>query len=76
MGLKRNLEIIWAETTGPMAVETSGRTAIPHRRYIARAFSGGGSGWGVYDIKENRFLKDREVSRLSVDDIRMPAVLQ
>jgi len=41
------------------------------RRFIARArsFQDGGTGWGVWDKRNNRFLKDREIAALSDDEI-------
>ena len=65
--LKRNLDIIWDETTFAGAV---GQTI--DRRYVARAFSSRGPGWGVYDIKEARFLDDKEVKALTPEQIREP----
>ena len=34
-------------------------------RFVPRGFGGGGTGWGVWDQKDSRFLKDREVKRMS-----------
>ena len=65
-GLKKNLRIVWGETThapvGP-------RDETP-RRFVVRAFSDAGPGWGVWDKKRERFLKNREVAALSVDAVR------
>ena len=58
--LKRNLKIVWNEGTGP----DSGR-----RRFHAKSLDGG-TGWGVWDQKGKRFLKDREVAALSTEQIR------
>lgn len=56
MGLKRNLRIIFD------------RSPSPGKRYRARGF-GLGASWGVWDMKRGRYLKDREVAKLSVKDL-------
>lgn len=53
--MKRNLDIVW----------NNNRPS----RYIPRSLDGG-TGWGVWDDKEKRFLKDREVRSLSPDNLR------
>ena len=58
--LKRNLDIIWNEATGENSRS---------RRFLARSLNGGVA-WGVFDQKEKRFLKDREVAALSETSIR------
>lgn len=68
MGLKRNLQIVWDETAAPIG----GKHPNPARRYIAKAFSSGSPGWGVYDRKCTRFLKDREVGLLDLVALRQP----
>lgn len=65
--LKRNLDVIFAETTN---------NGGDGRRYVAKAFSDHGPGWGVYDRRTSRFLKDREVAALSLDQARQPELLQ
>ncbi len=66
--LLRNLELSWAGTTSDMGT-TNSKT---NRRFRARSFGDGETGWGVFDVKRDRFLKDREVSRLTPDQIREP----
>lgn len=57
--LERNLAIISKE----------GR--IPSRRYIVKHFANGAQErWGVYDQRERRFLKNREVNALSEREVR------
>lgn len=58
--LKRNLKIVWDETTNG---------SDPGRRYVAKSFHGG-SGWGVFDRAEGKFLRDREVATLDPASIR------
>lgn len=64
--LRMRLEIIWAETTTPVAASPA---QFP-RRYIAKSLGGYGYGWGVYDRKLGQFLTDRQVSKLSIVDLR------
>jgi hypothetical protein len=63
---KRNLKRIWDETGTPVG-ESPPRGL--HRRLIVRSFRDGGTGWGVWDKKHNRFLEDREISALSDEAI-------
>lgn len=53
--MKRNLKIVW-ENNRPA-------------RYLPKSLVGG-VGWGVWDDKEKRFLKDREVRALSADELK------
>lgn len=60
--IERNLYVI--------STEAKRRT---DRRYIAKYLSNGTDRrWGVYDQKENRFLKNRELHALSEREIREP----
>ena len=47
--LKSRLEIVWGNK--------------PPKRYLPRSLDGG-TGWGVFDRREARFLKDAEVINL------------
>lgn len=38
-------------------------------RYIPRAFSTTAPGWGVFDQREGRFLRDKEVMALTDDQL-------
>ena len=68
--MKRNLQIVWDETTNIISDGGDGEGAPwGGRRYIARSLDGG-TGWGVWDSKQDRFLKDREVRVLSEKKIR------
>lgn len=67
MALKRNLQIVWRETTS----SDPGKQLGMDRRFIARSLDGG-PGWGVWDRRNQRFLKDREVAKRSEDEIREP----
>lgn len=58
--IKRRLDIIFDETTNGNGHD---------RRYIARSLDGG-PGWGVWDMRTARFLRDREVSKLSIEQCR------
>lgn len=58
--LKHNLRIVWNEATGQESRS---------RRFLARSLNGG-TGWGVWDQKRDRFLKDREVAALSPEELR------
>ena len=60
--LKRNLDLIWSEATGQ---------ASRSRRYRAKSLDGG-TGWGVWDERERRFLKDREVAAKTAEQLREP----
>ena len=71
MSFKRNLRIIFDETTTTPHLQTLGG----NRRYVAKAFSSAGPGWGIYDRKAERFLKDSEVGKLSLEAIRQPLSL-
>lgn len=58
--IERNLHIISTE-----AKERS------DRRYVARYFPNGTARrWGVYDQKQQRYLKNREVNALSEREVR------
>ena len=63
--LKRNLDIVFKETTNG---NDEGR------RYIAKSLDGG-TGWGVFDRRTKRFLKDREISQISAHDLRQNDLL-
>lgn len=52
--LRKNLEVVWRNN----------RPA----RYLPKSLIGG-TGWGVWDDKEKRFLKDQEVSALSAEQL-------
>lgn len=60
MSLKRKLRIVFDETTN------GGHGG---RRYIAKSLDGG-TGWGVWDRKKERFLKDREVRAIPEEQVR------
>jgi hypothetical protein len=64
--LKRNLKIIWDDTTRGAPWEDSSAAT---RRFIAKSLDGG-TGWGIWDKSANRFLKDREVAALTPDQCR------
>ena len=64
--LKRNLKIVFDETAA-RAVDTIHPSAC--RRYHAKSLDGG-AGWGVFDKKLGRFLKDREVAALTDSALR------
>lgn len=57
---KRNMKIVWTETT-------DGRGEA--RRFFARSLTGG-TAWGVFDAKRDRFLKDGEIAALAPEAIR------
>ena len=65
--MKRNLRIVWDETT--TAIGDAESTPWGGRRYIARSLDGG-KGWGVWDRKQNRFLMDTEVRSLESAQVR------
>ncbi len=60
--LKRNLNAIFTETSNG---------GDKGRRYVARSLDGG-TGWGVFDRRSERFLKNREVAALDADTLREP----
>lgn len=66
--LKKNLKIIFMETTTSSHLEES---KAHSRRFIAKSLDGG-TGWGVWDKQTARFLKDREVVALTADQCRAP----
>lgn len=39
---------------------------VPKRRYAPRSINGG-TGWQVYDRKEEKYLKDEDVERMDLD---------
>jgi hypothetical protein len=53
--LKSRLDIVWSNNAKP-------------KRYIPRALNGG-PGWGVFDRREDRFLKDAEVVKLNKESL-------
>jgi hypothetical protein len=56
----RRLDIVFNETTNGRGMD---------RRYIAKSLDGG-PGWGVWDMRRGRFLRDEEVKKLSIDNLR------
>lgn len=52
--LLRNLKIVWGNDRP--------------KRYLPKSLNGG-VGWGVWDDKEKRFLKDREVRTMSREEL-------
>jgi hypothetical protein len=58
--IRRRLDIIFDETTNGNGFD---------RRYIARSLDGG-PGWGVWDMRNERFLLDKEISKLSIEQCR------
>lgn len=40
------------------------------RRYVARAYSSAGPGWGVFDTVADRYVTDGELSKLSIKAIK------
>lgn len=56
--LQKRLWALWNERTNP--IDGPSRPLAQYR-YIPRAFSANGTGWGVYDCLEERFLSDKEV---------------
>lgn len=43
--------------------------ALDKYRYLPRAYSADGSGWGVWDRIEKRYLSDAEVLRMNVEHL-------
>ncbi len=81
--LKRNYSIVWEETT-----HGADMAPAENRRYVALAHSHFVDGeshvfmrqpvnysWGIYDLKDERFLRDREVRKLSEAEIREPLAI-
>jgi hypothetical protein len=67
MNFKSKLRFVFDTTTTGFG-DPAG-SAVGNRRYIAKAFAAAGSGWGVFDRLDNRFLSDREVKKLSPTDL-------
>lgn len=65
--LDKKLKQWFLARTSP--IESSQRSEISEYRYIPKAYSSKGFGWGVYDKRENRFLEDKET--LSLDDDKL-----
>jgi hypothetical protein len=63
--LKHNLKILWNEATGPESKS---------RRFLCRAYSNRGTGWGVWDQKYKRFLDNADVALLTEEQLREPWV--
>lgn len=60
MNLKKLLDIVWNNH--------------PPLRYLPKSLNGG-TGWGVWDNKEKRFLTDRQVKQLEPDTLATEKVL-
>lgn len=58
--LRKRLEIVWSNE-------------VP-KRFIPRSLNGG-TGWGVFDKKQDRFLSDSEVTELSPDALLVETVV-
>lgn len=67
--LHRNLEIIWDETTDEDLHPDKTQRPGFGRRFVAKG-TGCGSWWGVWDKKEQRFLRDAEVAALGDHALR------
>lgn len=63
--LRRNIDFIFDATTRPSG--ESGAVSLPNR-YLAKSLNGG-TGWGVFDRKQQRFLNDPEVARLKHSEL-------
>jgi len=59
--LRKRLEWLWDNRTSS---QPGLEGAHARWRYVPRAFSAGGSGWGVFDRAQERFLSDAEVVEL------------
>ncbi len=65
---KRNLRRIWDETGTPIGSPRPCDNSLV-RRYVVRGYSQDGTGWGVWDKRRERYLKDREVAVLTSEQI-------
>ena len=63
--LTRNLDFIFSSTTRH---EPAPGPIVQLNRYVAKSLNGG-TGWGVYDRRQERFLKDPEVAALKFDEL-------
>jgi hypothetical protein len=52
--LKSRIDVVWGNR--------------PPKRYLPRSLDGG-TGWGVFDRREDRFLEDAEVIKLDKEDL-------
>lgn len=72
MGVKRGLHIrlkwLWENRTASGWPPND--RDLSQWRYLPRAFNATGSGWGVYDQNRARFLSDKEVVAISMDDLQ------
>lgn len=57
---KKLLDIVWKETTNGLGA---------NRRYIAKSYGSGGTGWGVYDRVKGCYLS-RNLDELNNYNIR------
>jgi hypothetical protein len=67
-GLHPRLKWLWENRTSESLSRTD--PELSQWRYIPRAFSSAGPGWGVYDQTRARFLSDREVVAVPMDELQ------
>jgi hypothetical protein len=71
--LLKRLDRFFAAKTTPIGAPLRG----PHAdRYVPRAFSNRGPGWGVFDRLEDRFLTDAETWAIPIETLMDAKVLQ
>lgn len=65
--LRARLDWLWANRTSPLGGATADYAKW---RYVPRAFIDRGSGWGVFDRLQGRFLTDAQVVAVPMAQLR------
>lgn len=65
--LRKRLRRFFDERTNTLENVLAIERDLSKYRYLPRAYSDRGPGWGVYDCVEKRYLTDAEVKKLPSD---------
>jgi hypothetical protein len=68
MDKKLHKRLLWLFDNRTSVIDGE-RADFAKHRYVPRSFDGG-SGWGVYDRSQSRFLSDPEVRDLPMDRLQ------
>lgn len=71
--LKKRLNWLFDNRTHAMGMTPDG--SLEKYRYMPKAFSSAGSGWGVWDGLSQKFLSDEEVCDLPLERLQTATVL-
>jgi hypothetical protein len=64
--IDRIVRRVWDNTTFPFPTPAAHRAA--KFRYRARAYSSGGSGWGIWDQKDQKFIEGAAIAGIDPDE--------